>query len=42
MCTKLLAGTALTGGLLLTTLLWGSAQTTSAPDLKGSHSVRIS
>ena len=35
MRTKLLAGTALTGGLFLATLVWGSAQATSVPDLKG-------
>jgi hypothetical protein len=31
---KLLTGTALAGSLLLTTLVWGSAQAGSAPDLK--------
>lgn len=34
MRTTLLAGAALTAGLLITTLVWGSAQATSAPDLK--------
>ena len=32
---KLLTGTALAGSLLLTTLVWGSAQAGSAPDLRG-------
>ena len=35
MRTKLLAGTALAGGLFLASLVWGSAQATSVPDLKG-------
>jgi hypothetical protein len=35
MRTKVIAGTALAGGLLLATLLWGSAQATSVPELKG-------
>ena len=30
----LVAGSALAGGLLMSTLVWGSAQATSAPDLK--------
>jgi hypothetical protein len=35
MRTTMSAVTALAGGLLLTTLVWGAAQATSAPDLKG-------
>jgi hypothetical protein len=35
MRTKLVAGTALAGGLLMSTFVWQSAQATSAPDMKG-------